>query len=180
MFWLLFRVACVPERQPEHHNGREVSGGVGVAGGLDPADRHPVDVRIQLRHKPPELLCRPDSLASESGRAPAYDFTSSLAMWTESAWLPPLPHRYRCPPASSTDAQPALVIHLHATDLPGAEWTVDTVARTVRREHAKGDVAIGGPAWSLARWCWGRPVGAEIEAFGDLETAEQWRRTIAP
>jgi uncharacterized protein (TIGR03083 family) len=83
-------------------------------------------------------------------------------------------------PATSTDAQPALVIHLHATDLPGAEWTVDTVARTVRREHTKGDVAIRGPAWSLARWCWGRPVGAEIEAFGDLETAEQWRGTIAP
>jgi uncharacterized protein (TIGR03083 family) len=78
----------------------------------------------------------------------------------------------------AADAPTALIIHLHATDLPGAEWTIDTVARTITREHAKGDVAIRGPAWSLARWCWSRPVGAEIEVFGDLETAEQWRRTV--
>jgi uncharacterized protein (TIGR03083 family) len=79
-------------------------------------------------------------------------------------------------PANAT----ALVIHLHATDLEGAEWTIDTVARTIARTHAKGDVALRGTAWALARWCWGRPVAGELEVFGDLEAAEAWRRTVAP
>lgn len=69
-------------------------------------------------------------------------------------------------------------VHLHATDVDGAEWTLDTAARTVTRRHAKGDVALRGTAWSLARWCWGRPVAGEIEVFGDLEAAEAWRSSF--
>jgi uncharacterized protein (TIGR03083 family) len=69
-------------------------------------------------------------------------------------------------------------IHLHATDLEGAEWTIDTAARTVARRHSKSDVAIRGTSWALARWCWGRPVSDEIEAFGDIEAAETWRSTV--
>jgi uncharacterized protein (TIGR03083 family) len=77
---------------------------------------------------------------------------------------------------TSTDSQPAFIVHLHATDIENAEWTIDTVARAVSRAHAKGDVAIRGTSWALARWCWGRPVGDEIEAFGDIDAAETWRR----
>jgi uncharacterized protein (TIGR03083 family) len=80
---------------------------------------------------------------------------------------------------TATHAQPPFIIHLHATDVEGAEWTVDTVARTISRSHAKGDVAIRGTSWALARWCWGRPAGGEIESFGDLDRAEAWRRQTA-
>jgi uncharacterized protein (TIGR03083 family) len=80
---------------------------------------------------------------------------------------------------AAVDTQPGLIVHLHATDLEGAEWTIDTVARTIQRTHAKGDIAIRGTAWSLARWCWGRPVAGEIEVFGDFAAAEEWRRSIA-
>jgi uncharacterized protein (TIGR03083 family) len=83
-------------------------------------------------------------------------------------------------PGAAADTQPALIVHLHATDLDGAEWTIDTVARTIRRAHAKGDVAVQGTAWALARWSWGRPVAGEIEVFGDFGAAEAWRRSIAP
>jgi len=69
-------------------------------------------------------------------------------------------------------------IHLHATDVDGAEWTLDTAARTITRRHAKGDVAIRGTAWALARWCWGRPVEGEVEVFGDARAAETWRSTV--
>lgn len=73
-------------------------------------------------------------------------------------------------------------IHLHATDLPEAEWTVDSKHRTYARAHLKADVAVRGPAWSLMRWCWGRiPAGTEtlavekLELFGDAGAAESWR-----
>jgi hypothetical protein len=78
-----------------------------------------------------------------------------------------------------TESTRDFMVHLHATDIDGAEWTIDTVDRTVTRAHAKGDAAIRGTAWALARWCWGRPVGGEIEAFGDIDAAESWRRSIA-
>lgn len=80
-------------------------------------------------------------------------------------------------PASSHATHPASV-HLHATDVAGAEWTFDTAGRTLTRRHAKGDVAIRGTAWALARWSWGRPVDGEIEVFGDLAAAEAWRSTV--
>ncbi|HXY45879.1 MAG TPA: maleylpyruvate isomerase family mycothiol-dependent enzyme [Acidimicrobiales bacterium] len=84
------------------------------------------------------------------------------------------------PPSSRTTETMPLTVHLHATDTEGAEWTLDTTARTVTRRHAKGDVAIRGTAWALARWCWGRPVEGEIEVFGDLSPAEAWRCTVVP
>lgn len=68
-------------------------------------------------------------------------------------------------------------VHLHATDLDGAEWTIDTSRRSVSRRHSKADVALRGTAWALARWCWGRPAG-ELEAFGDIDAAERWRRSV--
>lgn len=84
--------------------------------------------------------------------------------------------------APGADDEPRLVIHLHATDLDGAEWTCDTSARILTRKHAKGDAALRGPAWALAQWCWGRlPSNAEgIEGFGDLERAEAWRAASVP
>jgi len=71
-------------------------------------------------------------------------------------------------------------LHLHATDAEGAEWTLDTVGRTLTRRHNSGDVAVRGAAWALARWCWGRPATGELEVFGDLSSAEAWRSTVVP
>jgi uncharacterized protein (TIGR03083 family) len=81
------------------------------------------------------------------------------------------------PPEGFTEAK-GLWVHLHAADVEHAEWTVDTGARTVTRAHLKGDVAVRGPAWALLRWLWGRPVGGELDTFGDLDAAEAWRRTV--
>lgn len=85
--------------------------------------------------------------------------------------------RQACAPEDG--GAPAGSVHLHASDLDSAEWTIDVAARTVSRQHAKGDAAVRGSAWALARWCWGRPVDDEIEIFGDEAVAEAWRGTIA-
>jgi uncharacterized protein (TIGR03083 family) len=69
-------------------------------------------------------------------------------------------------------------VHLHATDLDGAEWTIDTASRSVSRRHSKADMALRGPAWALARWCWGRPALTELEAFGNLDAGETWRKSF--
>jgi uncharacterized protein (TIGR03083 family) len=69
-------------------------------------------------------------------------------------------------------------IHLHATDVEGAEWTIDTSATAVTRRHSKADVAVRGSAWALDRWFWGRPVEGEIETFGDPVAAEAWRASV--
>lgn len=59
-------------------------------------------------------------------------------------------------------------IHLHATDTPG-EWLVQLGPDgwSVRAEHAKGDVALRGPAVALLLALLGRRGTAELEVFGD-------------
>lgn len=54
-----------------------------------------------------------------------------------------------------------LSIHLHATDEPGAEWTVDTERRTYALAHLKADVALRGPSFALDLWCWRRGKAPE-------------------
>jgi len=71
-----------------------------------------------------------------------------------------------------------LWIHLHATDGEGAEWTIDTGARRFSRAHMKGDVALRGPSFSLARWLTGRASIGTLEAFGDTAAADAWRASI--
>jgi uncharacterized protein (TIGR03083 family) len=69
-------------------------------------------------------------------------------------------------------------LHLHSTDAE-CEWTVDMDASppTARREHAKGDAAIRGPASSLYLWLWNR-VGADnpdLQVFGSPAIVEAWQ-----
>ena len=68
--------------------------------------------------------------------------------------------------------------HLHATDTPG-EWWLDFGAAGLdtRREHAKADTAVRGPASSLYLWLWNRqsPEEAGLEVFGRPETVAAWR-----
>ena len=71
-------------------------------------------------------------------------------------------------------------VHLHRTDGEG-EWYVrlgpdGEVA--VEERHAKGDLAVRGPAKELYLWCSNRIPLDDLQAFGDLELAERWRTHI--
>lgn len=63
-------------------------------------------------------------------------------------------------------------IHLHCTDTEG-EWLVrlDSESVELTREHAKGDLAVRGPAVRLWAWCWRRGGRDELELFGDEDLA---------
>lgn len=76
-------------------------------------------------------------------------------------------------------------VHVHCTDVPG-EWTFTTRGTTfeVTPGHAKGDVALRGPAAELLLVLWGRRSLADatapgrdtapVEVFGDRAVAERW------
>jgi uncharacterized protein (TIGR03083 family) len=68
-------------------------------------------------------------------------------------------------------------LHLHATDTPG-EWWLDFDAEglATRREHAKADAALRGPASGLYLWVWNRqtPEAAGLDVFGRTETVAAW------
>ena len=87
-------------------------------------------------------------------------------------------------PVLSATKNPALSssFHIHCTDTTG-EWLTtfrDGVPNT-SREHAKGDLAVRGPASALCLWAWNRLPATEggLEAFGDSELLTRWA-TIVP
>jgi uncharacterized protein (TIGR03083 family) len=68
--------------------------------------------------------------------------------------------------------------HVHATDAPGEWWLDFDAPRTAaRREHAKADTAVRGPASGLYLWMWNRqsPDAGGLEVFGRPETVTAWR-----
>jgi uncharacterized protein (TIGR03083 family) len=68
-------------------------------------------------------------------------------------------------------------LHLHATDTPGEWWLdFDAPGLATRREHAKADTAVRGPASSLYLWLWNRLTldAAGLQVFGRSETVEAW------
>ena len=71
-------------------------------------------------------------------------------------------------------------LHLHATDVSGAEWTLDSRpgAVAVTREHAKADAALRGEAFDLACWIWGRLPAERVETFGDRQIPERFQEVI--
>jgi uncharacterized protein (TIGR03083 family) len=59
-------------------------------------------------------------------------------------------------------------LHLHTTDAEG-EWVIDLdqPGSPVRREHAKSDTAVRGPASDLLLWLWNRqPAAGHLDVFG--------------
>jgi uncharacterized protein (TIGR03083 family) len=68
-------------------------------------------------------------------------------------------------------------MHLHATDAPG-EWQLTFAPNGVQveRAHAKGDVAVRGPASALLLLLWNRPrvAAAPTEVFGDPAVLDVW------
>lgn len=61
-------------------------------------------------------------------------------------------------------------VHLHCTDADG-EWMLRIAEgqAVLTREHAKGDVAVRGPAWPLLLAGWRRAGTDGLEVFGDGE-----------
>jgi uncharacterized protein (TIGR03083 family) len=79
-----------------------------------------------------------------------------------------------------TRALPTGSLHLHRTDGDG-EWLVRAVDGVVvtTREHAKGDVAVRGPASDLFAFVWNRGRSDAIATFGDEAVADEWA-ALAP
>jgi uncharacterized protein (TIGR03083 family) len=68
-------------------------------------------------------------------------------------------------------------VHFHRTDGEG-EWLLTLGATpALARGHAKGDLAVRGPAPELLLWGMNRP--ADVELFGDLELAAGWAAHVA-
>jgi uncharacterized protein (TIGR03083 family) len=68
-------------------------------------------------------------------------------------------------------------IHLHTTDTPG-EWLVRLDAEGIHLtlEHAKGDVAVRGPASDVLLVLMGRKTMGAAEVFGDAPLFERFRK----
>jgi uncharacterized protein (TIGR03083 family) len=76
-------------------------------------------------------------------------------------------------------------IHLHATDpdideVGGGEWllTLGPDALAVERAHAKGDVAVRGPASDLFLLLWNRVGTDGLQVFGDAGLLDRWREAV--
>lgn len=71
--------------------------------------------------------------------------------------------------------------HLHRTDGPG-EWLVEFEPDSVqvRREHAKGDVALRGAASDLLLWLWRRIGIDHLEVFGDHMLLQRFFELVPP
>ncbi len=73
--------------------------------------------------------------------------------------------------------------HLHCTDTEG-EWLIEfpeAGKQVLRREHAKGAVAIRGTAEALLLFAWGRPLeGSAVEILGDGDIVDRWRQLVPP
>ena len=65
--------------------------------------------------------------------------------------------------------------HFHSTDVPG-EWVVvfDGEGVTIRREHAKADVAVRGPASDIELFLYNRRGSEGLEVFGDPAAVAAW------
>jgi uncharacterized protein (TIGR03083 family) len=69
-------------------------------------------------------------------------------------------------------------LHVHTTDTPG-EWFVDLddPSTPTRREHARADTAVRGPATEVLLWVWNRrPPTDPVEAYGDESVLTAWTR----
>jgi uncharacterized protein (TIGR03083 family) len=69
--------------------------------------------------------------------------------------------------------------HFHTTDVPG-EWVVAFADGTpeVRREHAKADLAVRGPASDLELFLYNRRDSEGLEIFGEPARMAAWSETI--
>jgi uncharacterized protein (TIGR03083 family) len=82
-------------------------------------------------------------------------------------------------PAAQAAVGNGETIHFHCTDRE-VEWLAELTPDGVvlRPEHAKGDVAVRGPANAIMLAVWNRigPDNPELEIFGDRDLLDRWRR----
>jgi uncharacterized protein (TIGR03083 family) len=112
---------------------------------------------------------------SAAGGAPAAPIGASLAVAGIDELLVDFLPRLLSSPGG---AGPKGTFHLHATDTTGEWWLdFDAAGLDTRREHAKADTALRGPASGLYLWLWNRqsPEQAGLEVFGRPETVAAWR-----
>jgi uncharacterized protein (TIGR03083 family) len=73
-------------------------------------------------------------------------------------------------------------LHLHGTDtdVDGNEWLIamNPDGLDVRREHAKGDLALKGAVSDLELLLYDRPPLGEVERFGDESVLDAWYRVF--
>jgi hypothetical protein len=71
-------------------------------------------------------------------------------------------------------------LHLHGTDTDGAEWllTLAPDGLGVRREHAKGDLALRGATGDLELLLFQRPPWGEVQRFGDDTVLDEFHRVF--
>ena len=103
-----------------------------------------------------------------AGSSRRISVTAVFHIWKYWALL--TPHGQKPVPSGS--------FHVHCTDVPG-EWLVttdDDGALVVRREHAKGDAALRGPAEAILLRLWDRPGAraGELDVVGDAAVADAW------
>ncbi len=69
---------------------------------------------------------------------------------------------------------PVETVHVHVTDGEG-EWLLTTGqgATSLDRMHAKGDVAVRGPASDLLLALWSRPRSDQVEVIGDASVLDR-------
>jgi uncharacterized protein (TIGR03083 family) len=82
-------------------------------------------------------------------------------------------------PAAQAAKGAGETIHFHCTDRE-VEWLAVLTENGIvmRPEHAKGDVALRGPANAVLLAVWNRigPDNPELEVFGDVRVLDRWRR----
>ena len=69
---------------------------------------------------------------------------------------------------------PVETVHVHVTDGEG-EWLLTTGqgSTSLDRTHAKGDVAVRGPASDLLLALWSRPRSDQVEVIGDASVLDR-------
>lgn len=139
-------------------------------------DGGPAPARFWYRRMAHETIIHRVDAESAAGRPPTPVEPAELASDGIDEFLAFLPVR-----AGRGGSIPLTAsYHFHTTDVPG-EWVVtfDGGTPTIRREHAKADVAVRGPASDLELFVYSRRNADGLEIFGDPAQMAAWSETIS-
>ncbi|MEW6471738.1 MAG: maleylpyruvate isomerase family mycothiol-dependent enzyme [Actinomycetota bacterium] len=153
-----------------------------VFGGADPEtpvwnwlDGGPAPARFWYRRMAHETVIHRVDAEAAAGRPPTAVEPAELASDGIDEYLAFLPIRVgRGGPIPLSGSY-----HFHTTDVPG-EWVVafDGGNVEIRREHAKADVAVRGPASDLELFLYNRRNSDGLEVFGDPAQMAAWGEVI--
>jgi uncharacterized protein (TIGR03083 family) len=129
---------------------------------------HQQDVAFVVRRQAQETAVHRADAELAAGEAPGIEPTLASDGIDEL-----LEHMLRWPVESAPPL--AGTVHLHCTDVDGEwlAWEGDDRALVVERRHAKGDVALRGPASDLLLALWRREPLSTVEVLGDAMVAER-------